>query len=116
MGLLGREVGRAVDCGGGREKFHRLHNNFAVDPTRRPRSVLKMPGIDGSNLADSLRLARTWPLLLFFKPRIPTSLQLYLDAALVPAEGRGRGCCWRKHRGGTEDMLPRLRQQRSGVL
>lgn len=54
----------------------------------------KDAGIDGSNLADSLRLARTWPLLLFFKPRIVLLLQLYLDTGLISADGEGRGCCF----------------------
>lgn len=64
----------------------------------------KDSGIDGSNLKDSLSLAQTWPLLLFFKPRILLLLHLYLDTGLVSAEGRGedaaaepqersRGCC-----------------------
>lgn len=49
----------------------------------------KDAGIDGSNLTDSLCLARTWPLLLFFKPRIVLFLQLYLDAVPASAEGKG---------------------------
>lgn len=62
----------------------------------------KDAGIDGSNLAGSLRLARTWPLLLFFKPRILSLQQLYLDA--------GAGPC-RREEGG---MLLQEARERSG--
>lgn len=61
--------------------------------------------IDSPNLAESLRLARTWTLLLFFKPRI--RLQLYLDAGLVLC-GRAGGKLLQEPQ--ECSTLPRLKQ------
>ena len=84
-------MGRAAECGGGLEKVPSPLLQLCGWSHKEASLGAKDAGIDASNLADYLRLAWTWPLLLFFKPRILLFLQLYLDAGLVSAEVGGGG-------------------------